>query len=470
MGEYVSPRPQLLRVSQAKITIDAHNAEYFLGDELPELDFSLNSKYESFKDKFEIKLSKEKDEFVAGDDVDINVEVKDEFKEEMKNYNVVLRRGNLHIYNKFDETKLSVSNESVEYNGEAQIFDVNYEGETPVVTYSLEKDGEYVSKDQLDLVDAGTYSVYYKLNFYKMDGLNKVVVNGREVETYKEYRSEQPVEFTINTVAVNIGEEVRYFNDLPSAVASVKDVTEEVEIKLLRDMQGDGVKVQAGQNIVFNLNGHSYTIDGTTVGSAGTETNAFQLLKDSTVTFKNGSLLQGANGCKILLQNYSDLRLENVTIDGRNENANKTCLYTLSNNFGNIVITGNTRIIASQGQQAFDLWFGLNGQGLYDDGVNVTFDDNFTGYVEGIIEYGAQNGAPARKENWRDVTALTIKGNGTFNTTFVASGNTAIEDANIKIYSGKFGSNVSGFVVEGSQLDGTETIDEVKYNVVKVNE
>ena len=38
------------------------------------------------------------------------------------------------------------------------------------------------------------------------------------------------------------------------------------------------------------MNGHTYTVSKPTVGSSGTETNGLQLLKGSTVTFKNGTL------------------------------------------------------------------------------------------------------------------------------------------------------------------------------------
>lgn len=52
------------------------------------------------------------------------------------------------------------------------------------------------------------------------------------------------------------------------------------------------------------------------MGSSGTETNGFQLQKGSAVTFKNGTIT--SDKAKILIQNYSDLTLENVVLDGRN--------------------------------------------------------------------------------------------------------------------------------------------------------
>ena len=84
------------------------------------------------------------------------------------------------------------------------------------------------------------------------------------------------------------------------------------------------LKVDPRKNITFNLAGFSYTVDGTLVGSAGTERCGFQLLKGSDVTFKNGSLIAStaarkpgddSKGIAMFIQNYSDLTLENVTVD-----------------------------------------------------------------------------------------------------------------------------------------------------------
>ena len=91
--------------------------------------------------------------------------------------------------------------------------------------------------------------------------------------------------------------------------------TKPTTITLLRDAAGNGVVVENGQCITFDLADHTYDIDGTTVGSSGTETNGFQLQKGSAVTFKNGTIT--SNKAKILIQNYCNLTLENVVLDAR---------------------------------------------------------------------------------------------------------------------------------------------------------
>ena len=253
---------------------------------------------------------------------------------------------------------------------------------------------------------------------------------------------------------------------LAEAVEAVPTDSTETEIVLLKDYIGSGIKVVAGKNIVFNLNGKTYTVDKPTVGSSGTETNGFQLLKDSKVTFKNGTLdsATGADSLPnggILIQNYCDLTLENVTLD---TSANSNISYVISNNFGSLTAKGNTVIKAADGKVAFDLWYGMNSNGLYDDGVSVTFGTDFTGSVTGKIEYGAHSPVPSNS-NWKDKARLTIA-NGNFDTTFVDSNNNdgvAPEDFNITIIGGTFSSDVSAYVPNGyiqNENGAVETLGE----------
>ena len=253
---------------------------------------------------------------------------------------------------------------------------------------------------------------------------------------------------------------------LAEAVEAVPTDSTETEIVLLKDYIGSGIKVVAGKNIVFNLNGKTYTVDKPTVGSSGTETNGFQLLKDSKVTFKNGTLdsATGADSLPnggILIQNYCDLTLENVTLD---TSANSNISYVISNNFGSLTAKGNTVIKAAGGKVAFDLWYGMDKNGLYDDGVSVTFGDDFTGSVTGKIEYGAHSRVPS-DSNWKDKARLTIA-NGNFDTTFVDSNNNdgvAPEDFNITIIGGTFSSDVSAYVPNGyiqNENGAVETLGE----------
>lgn len=238
------------------------------------------------------------------------------------------------------------------------------------------------------------------------------------------------------------------YNTLAEAVAAVPADGTQVTITMLRDAQGGGVVVKEGQSIVFDFGGHTYNINGTLVGSAGTETNGMQLLKGSAVTLKNGTLT--SDKAKILVQNYCNLTLDGVNLDGTQSSS---CGYVLSNNFGNTVVTGKTTITAGTGKVAFNLWYGMSD--TYKDGVSITFDKNFTGTVTGKVEYGAQQ----QTDGWEGKTSLSIQG-GTFNTQFVASSGNDMKQANISISGGSFTSkDAAGYVVPGFELkqnaDGT---------------
>ncbi|WP_207752185.1 hypothetical protein [Ruminococcus difficilis] len=142
------------------------------------------------------------------------------------------------------------------------------------------------------------------------------------------------------------------YETLADAFAAAQDGN---TITLLADCAGNGIKVTpAGKfanGLTVDFAGHTYTVDGETVGSTGTETNGFQLLKNNKVTFKNGTITSAK--AKILVQNYSDLTLEGMTLTLNNPNYTQG--YTLSNNNGNIVIDGTTINANPAGGFAFDV-------------------------------------------------------------------------------------------------------------------
>lgn len=202
----------------------------------------------------------------------------------------------------------------------------------------------------------------------------------------------------------------------PTLAAAVDAVPKDTPttITLLADTTGSGVRVgkrtieEDGEdkdvdwpmNITFDLAGHTYTVVNPTVGSTGTETNAFQLLKGSTVTFKNGKITSSV--AKILIQNYCNLTLENVVLDGTN--LADTTPYTLSLNNGKVNITGNTSILAKKGGVAFDLYYWPGGG--YLDGVQVTV--NTTGTISGTIELTADGSAGGQPEDAAEHNKLDI--------------------------------------------------------------
>ena len=214
---------------------------------------------------------------------------------------------------------------------------------------------------------------------------------------------------------------------LEDAVAAVPADGTQTTVELLSDATGNGIIVKDGQNVVIDFGGFTYFADGNQVGSTGTETLSFQLLKGATVTLKNGVI--SSTKTKMLVQNYADLTLEDIILDGTKSEVNQ---YTLSNNFGDTVITGATEILGDENTVAFDVWYGMFA--TYDEGLSVTFGKDFSGKVVGNIEYGAAGRVTA--DNWQEKASLSIEA-GSFDGEFVATSDT-IEEANIEISGGRF--------------------------------
>ena len=178
------------------------------------------------------------------------------------------------------------------------------------------------------------------------------------------------------------------YESLEAAVNAVTG-TEATTIKLLSDCSGGGIIVPEGKNIVFDFGGHTYTISGEAVGSAGTESNGFQLLKDSTIVMQNGEIIANHNTVQIVIQNYSNLTLNNMTIDA-NKGSNNVS-YVMSNNCGNVHITGNTSLTAKANGVAFDVCD-------YADYTGVTVTVDTTGTITGKVEVSNPNGNDSNEQ------------------------------------------------------------------------
>ena len=175
--------------------------------------------------------------------------------------------------------------------------------------------------------------------------IGKKTVASTEKEGYYEIADKDYV------AQIGEGENAVKYETLEEAWNAVNDGE---TITLLANCEGNGLIAPQGKftnGLTVDFAGFTYTVDGSTVGSTGTETNAFQLLKDNKITFKGGTIT--SEKAKILVQNYSDLTLEDMTLTLNNENY--TSAYTLSNNNGNIVINGTTINANPAGGFAFDV-------------------------------------------------------------------------------------------------------------------
>lgn len=238
------------------------------------------------------------------------------------------------------------------------------------------------------------------------------------------------------------------FDSLAGAVAAVKDGG---TVTLLGDAEDNGIVIDSNRNLTVDFGGHTYTIDNPLVGSANTETNGFQLLKDSNITFKNGKITSSkAYKC---IQNYSNLTLEDITVELTTVIPANSDGYTISNNNGNIVFKGNTNIIAAKEgagnpKVAFDCYYWPSAYG----NVNITIDKSMTGIIDGPIEKGYQ------KSYTKDGNTVTV------------SKEEADANSKITIYAGTFTTDASEYVAKGYMAknndNGTYTVEPATATVV----
>lgn len=203
------------------------------------------------------------------------------------------------------------------------------------------------------------------------------------------------------------------YASVPEAVKAIVDKKQPQgsTIKLTKDLTGPGVQVAGGQEFTFDLGRHTYTVTDPMVGSTGTETNAFQLIAGSNLTFRNGVITTESASGKILIQNYSNLKLEDVTLKG-----GPSTEYTLSNNNGNVTIGAGTNIYAggASPKAAFDVCRFAD----YES-VVVTVEKG-AGEIVGVIETSVSGGATGKGP-----IGLNINGGNLSKVTLVCAGESA---------------------------------------------
>ena len=214
--------------------------------------------------------------------------------------------------------------------------------------------------------------------------------------------------------------------------AAIKAVGDGGTITVLQNIPNAvGIAVDSGKNFTIDFDEHEYILVGPGAGSAGTETNGFQLLKNSTIVFKDGTIkiADNASGIKRIIQNYANLTLENMDIYAMNQQPDEN--YALSFNNGTITFRGNTNIYTSDPEKtiAFDVYYWTPD---YPNGVAVIFDDDFVGEIDGIILYDSIEAAKAK---------LEINGAGVFENIETTDGSTF--NPNISINGGYFATPVN---------------------------
>ena len=181
--------------------------------------------------------------------------------------------------------------------------------------------------------------------------VNKIVTDFRENAVNKEGQPINLVLVDANKNEANISLNFKstlpakvnsvYYDSLAKAVEAVANSEKKTgTVILTKDSSGGGIglfdtKGHKNINLTIDLGGHTYTMTSPSVGSPGTESQAFHLEKDNTVAVKNGNIVVSSkeSGASMLFQNYCDLTLENLNLVGGDSTE-----YIISCNNGNTVL------------------------------------------------------------------------------------------------------------------------------------
>lgn len=217
-------------------------------------------------------------------------------------------------------------------------------------------------------------------------------------------------------------------------------------IKLLDDYTGEGLVITADKNLdlTFELNTHTWTVTKL-VGSAGTETNAFQLNKGNKVTFQNGAVTSSV--ARIGFQSYCDLIVDNVDVSITTTVAGS---YAMSNNNASTLIKGGSTVTATApGTFAMDS-FTFGGY----TGGNVTIED---AEIIGNVEIA--NGGKLKLDGGTiegDVSVYSYR-----------SDDNVHKPSSFTMESGTVTGNVATSEIGSTTINGGEVIGEVTLDTTK---
>lgn len=222
-------------------------------------------------------------------------------------------------------------------------------------------------------------------------------------------------------------------------------------ITLLRNVEEKGIFISAGdKNFTIDFNNHKFTATEL-VGSKGTESQVMHLEKGNTVVMKNGTITvkpELYGNTAMLIQNYCNLSLENMILDGTVLDRPDKPLYALSNNCGNTVLKGNTVISAKDGDFAFDVCWAAS----YTDGARVTMEDGVK--INGDVQLGLWG-----KDAYEGTQSVLTVNGGTITGGLELDPNTNYDEAietlkpNVTINGGSFGESVDEYLDESDKAN-----------------
>ena len=278
-----------------------------------------------------------------------------------------------------------------------------------------------------------------------------------------------------HVVSLKQNETTTYYADFKTAWDYAVSQNADFTIDLLKDTNSDGVKTTSTftSNITLNLNDHILTFGPNGAGSKGTETSAFQLLKQTTSVTINGGdegkgmiTSGGEENSSILrmIQNYTTLTLIDVTIDGSkmlpgNNPFTKGPMdyYTITN--GNVLIKGTTSIIAHAVESERDS-FAISAGQIEIETVGSIGKIQILGDSLTIKSIGSNDGIIIGSEDTFDINIKTkvtteviipegVIANGNIEFFQTSAGETGLNVSGLKAGSGGITISEGSYVIEG---------------------
>ena len=335
-------------------------------------------------------------------------------------------------------------------NGIVTIKDTTIISENPDRDVAFDVDGKKGSYGPVKLTISGNSDIRGKFEVANRDGNSLSISGGTFSNDPTQYLAAGYVATETSSGIWTVGEAPNKtfvaqvgngkYETLAEAISAVQEGN---TIKMLKDVDNAaGISVNTGKTFTIDFDGHTYKVNKPGAGSTGTETAAFQLIKDQTITFKNGTICADADNlqeatapAKNILrffQSYANVNFVDMTIDGTNIRGNNSVIEFAN---GNVSITGSTSITAKPGAKAInvDTWK----IDSYSGGAHVTI--NTTGSIGDIYLYSEGN-----KTGGFTKSTLNISG-GIFGS---VTGDEN-KEYTAAITGGTFSSNPSAYVAEG---------------------
>lgn len=225
---------------------------------------------------------------------------------------------------------------------------------------------------------SGGHEYTVLLEWYGADG--KPLENGREyVKVTRELADE--------LVVAQTDDGLKYATLTGAVDAVVESEDKTGEVTLCKDSEGSAVglfvdKGASGVDLTIDFGGFTYTCNDPATGSSGTESQSFHLEKGNTVKLKNGTIkvAEDSEECLMLIQNYCDLTLEDLTLIGSD-----VTRYLISSNYGDVVLRNVNVSGSNKNLTAIDLMHWLNNS-YRDKAPTLTIENSEENLIAGPID------------------------------------------------------------------------------------